>query len=80
LAPPESATHKCQDLNAVVPLLTGISAAILDNVVFCHQEDSNWPLQDGATLKKRFDEIFESTRSGAAQGNAPCPAADRWGV
>lgn len=36
--------------------------AILESVVFCHQEESSWPLQDPATLKKKFDEIFESTR------------------
>lgn len=30
--------------------------------MFCHQEDSSWPLQEGALLKKRFDDIFDSTR------------------
>jgi DNA repair protein RAD50 len=34
----------------------------LENVVFCHQEESCWPLSEGAQLKKRFDDIFESTR------------------
>ena len=58
----ESLGHKCQDLNTFVPEATGISAAILESVVFCHQEESSWPLQDGATLKKKFDDIFESTR------------------
>lgn len=29
---------------------------------FSHQEDANWPLQEGAVLKKRFDDIFDSTR------------------
>jgi DNA repair protein RAD50 len=42
--------------------LLGIHPSILENVVFCHQEDSAWPLQEGATLKKKFDEIFDSTR------------------
>lgn len=37
-------------------------SAILESVVFCHQEESSWPLQDGATLKKKFDDIFEATR------------------
>lgn len=35
---------------------------MLDNVLFVHQEESSWPLQEGAVLKKRFDEIFDSTR------------------
>jgi hypothetical protein len=88
-------------------VLPCLCQAILENVVFCHQEDSNWPMQvsvrvascrrrdvadhhsvvcvcvsmcvcvcvcvcvclyarvrwqDGAALKKKFDDIFESTR------------------
>lgn len=30
--------------------------------MFCHQEDSSWPLQESAALKKRFDDIFDSTK------------------
>jgi DNA repair protein RAD50 len=36
--------------------------AVLDNVIFVHQEESNWPLADGATIKKKFDEIFAATK------------------
>lgn len=55
-----------------------MSKAILENVIFCHQEDSNWPLAEPAGLKKkcvlvllavrmltpvyRFDDIFEATK------------------
>ena len=35
---------------------------MLENVIFCHQEDSYWPLSEPATLKKKFDDIFEATR------------------
>lgn len=42
--------------------MMGVSSSIMDNVIFCHQEESNWPLQEGAVLKKNFDDIFESTR------------------
>lgn len=45
-------------------------SAILESVVFCHQEESSWPLQDGATLKKKFDDIFEATRYTKVCGNA----------
>lgn len=34
----------------------------LDDVVFVHQEDSNWPLGESANLKKKFDEIFSATK------------------
>ena len=36
--------------------------AILENVIFVHQEDSNWPLADGQTLKRKFDDIFAATK------------------
>lgn len=45
-----------------IPALVGVSKAILDNVIFVHQDDSNWPLQDPSTLKKKFDDIFSATR------------------
>ena len=35
---------------------------VVEHVVFCHQEDSNWPLDDSSSLKKKFDDIFAATR------------------
>jgi DNA repair protein RAD50 len=55
-------SHKCTDLDKQMPSYLGVSKAILEHVVFCHQEDASWPLQEGAVLKKRFDDIFDSTR------------------
>ncbi|GAV92652.1 LOW QUALITY PROTEIN: hypothetical protein CFOL_v3_36030 [Cephalotus follicularis] len=46
-----------------IPALMGVSKAILENVIFVHQDEANWPLQDSATLKKKFDDIFSATRS-----------------
>ncbi|CAK4452546.1 unnamed protein product [Aphanomyces euteiches] len=57
-----SVNHKCSELDKHIPDLLGVSRAVLESVIFCHQEDSNWPLQEGAVLKKRFDDIFESAR------------------
>lgn len=57
-----SLSHKCTELDRQIPALMGVSKPILEHVVFCHQEDSSWPLQEGAVLKKRFDDIFDSTR------------------
>lgn len=57
-----SLSHKCSELDRQIPNLLGVSKAILEHVVFCHQEDSSWPLQEGAILKKRFDDIFDSTK------------------
>ena len=57
-----SYTHKCGELDKTVPIMIGVSRAVLESVIFCHQEDSSWPLQEGAVLKKRFDDIFDSAR------------------
>lgn len=58
----QALSHKCTELDRQVPLMLGVSKAILENVVFCHQEEASWPLQEGAVLKKKFDDIFDSTR------------------
>ncbi|KAG9296018.1 hypothetical protein G9A89_011870 [Geosiphon pyriformis] len=57
-----SITGRCAAIDAEVPIQLGVSTAIIDNVIFCHQEDSFWPLSDATTLKKKFDEIFAATR------------------
>lgn len=40
----------------------GVPKPVLENVIFCHQEDSCWPLSEGKALKDKFDAIFASTR------------------
>ncbi|KAG0201503.1 DNA repair protein rad50 [Mortierella sp. GBA30] len=55
-------SSKCAELDADVPNHLGVSRAILDNVIFCHQEESNWPLSEPSILKKKFDDIFASTK------------------
>ncbi|KAF2091299.1 DNA repair protein Rad50 [Saccharata proteae CBS 121410] len=40
----------------------GISPAIIEYVIFCHQDDSLWPMSEPSALKKRFDEIFEALK------------------
>lgn len=40
----------------------GVSKSILNFVIFCHQDELNWPFDQGKVLKDRFDEIFNSTR------------------
>lgn len=57
-----SQSFRCADMDKEIPELMGVSKPILENVIFCHQEDSNWPLSDSSTLKKKFDDIFAATR------------------
>ncbi len=53
---------KCAEMDLEVPRLMGVSRAILENVIFCHQEESNWPLSEPSALKKKFDDIFEASK------------------
>lgn len=57
---------KCAELDSEIPNLLGVSKAVLENVIFCHQEDSYWPLAEASVLKKKFDDIFEATKYGAS--------------
>ncbi|PHH87102.1 hypothetical protein CDD83_9312 [Cordyceps sp. RAO-2017] len=56
-----TSTRQAQ-LDEMIPERLGVSRAILDSVIFCHQDDSLWPLSEPAALKKRFDEIFEALK------------------
>jgi DNA repair protein RAD50 len=49
-------------LDDVMPKSLGVSPAILEDVIFCHQEDSFWPMSEPAALKKKFDNIFEAQK------------------
>uniref|UniRef100_A0A182W127 DNA repair protein RAD50 n=1 Tax=Anopheles minimus TaxID=112268 RepID=A0A182W127_9DIPT len=46
------------DINNEMCDAMGVLKAILNNVIFCHQEDSCWPLEEPKELKKKFDAIF----------------------
>lgn len=55
-------SYRCADMDREIPALMGVSKAILENVIFVHQDEANWPLQDSSTLKKKFDDIFSATK------------------
>ncbi|GME76957.1 unnamed protein product [Ambrosiozyma monospora] len=58
----ETISSKVADMESEIPKLLGVSKAILNYVIFCHQDDSLWPISDSSTLKKKFDEIFDSVK------------------
>ncbi|KAI4278195.1 MAG: hypothetical protein LQ337_001209 [Flavoplaca oasis] len=49
-------------LDKWMPQYLGVSKAVLDNVIFCHQDESLWPMSEPSILKKKFDEIFEALK------------------
>ena len=55
-------TSKCAEIDKLTPELMCVSQAVLQNVIFCHQEESNWILGEPKVLKEKFDAIFASTR------------------
>ncbi len=50
------------ELDKITPEHLGVSPAILEFVIFCHQEESLWPMSEPAPLKKKFDEIFQAQK------------------
>lgn len=68
--PRQSALHRslqtsacfCTVLYGALLPVGALLQAVLDNVIFAHQEDSLWPLADGATIKRKFDDIFAATK------------------
>ncbi|KAF2751176.1 hypothetical protein M011DRAFT_436100 [Sporormia fimetaria CBS 119925] len=58
----ESISTRVAELDSLIPQYLGVSKAILEYVIFCHQDDSLWPMSEPSVLKKRFDEIFEALK------------------
>lgn len=50
------------DVNSMVPNSLGVAPAILESVIFCHQDESLWPMSEPSALKKKFDEIFDAQK------------------
>ena len=57
-----SISYKEKDINPILQKCIGVSKPIIENVLFCHQEDSLWPLGESNKLKEKFDEIFSVSK------------------
>ena len=57
-----SVSNSCIDMDLQMAKLFGVSKAVLQNVIFCHQEETLWPFADQTHLKKIFDEIFDTEK------------------
>ncbi|KAG4066533.1 hypothetical protein HA402_007169 [Bradysia odoriphaga] len=58
---PEDLSYRGVDVNTQMCLAMGVSQAVISNVLFCHQEESSWPLDTDKKLKEKFDAIFGTT-------------------
>ncbi|KAG9882517.1 hypothetical protein KCU94_g19302, partial [Aureobasidium melanogenum] len=57
-----SISSRVAELDQLMPQYLGVSKAVLDSVIFCHQDESLWPLSEPSKLKDRFDAIFEAMK------------------
>ncbi|KAF3841072.1 hypothetical protein F7725_006934 [Dissostichus mawsoni] len=57
-----SLSSKCGELDREMISSLGVSKAVLNNVIFCHQEESNWPLCEGKALKDKYIKALETMR------------------
>ncbi|XP_033233234.1 DNA repair protein RAD50 [Drosophila pseudoobscura] len=57
----DSLSGRTVDIDLAISDFMGVSKAIINNVLFCHQEDSSWPLDEAKKLKEKFDAIFGIT-------------------
>ena len=57
-----SLSSRVAELDQIMPQYLGVSRAVLDSVIFCHQDESLWPMSEPSVLKKKFDEIFEALK------------------
>ena len=64
-----SISSRVAELDQIMPQYLGVSKAVLDNVIFCHQDESLWPMSEPSVLKKKFDEIFEALKYTKALDN-----------
>ena len=64
-----SISSRVAELDQIMPQYLGVSKAILDSVIFCHQDESLWPMSEPSALKKKFDEIFEALKYTKAVDN-----------
>lgn len=62
-------SSRVAEMDSIIPQAMGVSTAVLDYVIFCHQDESLWPLSEPSALKKQFDQIFEAMRYTKAVDN-----------
>lgn len=62
LGEPVDISGRCIDIDSYCCSSLNVSKSILNNVIFCHQENSSWPLDEPKKLKEKFDEIFDAVK------------------
>jgi len=62
-------SSKTAEIDELMTTHLGVSKAVLENVIFCHQDQSLWPMSAPLDLKAKFDAIFEAVKYTKAVNN-----------
>ncbi len=54
--------HSCAEMDKQMPQFLGVTKAVVENVILCHQEEAMWPFADNLTLKSVFDDLFDTAK------------------
>lgn len=54
--------YKDADYKQEMAAYLHVPEAVLKSVIFCHQDESNWPLGENKSVKETFDKIFGAER------------------
>lgn len=57
-----SISQRNEDATKYMCRTMGVSTAIINHVLFCHQEESNWPFGTDNEVMKKFDKILGTDR------------------
>lgn len=58
---PISISKRSADATDEITCAVGVSKAIINHVLFCHQEEASWPLGTDQEVMSKFDQIFGTT-------------------
>lgn len=58
----ESYACRANDADIKMKEMLGVSPAVLEYVLLCHQEEANWPLSSPKVVKEIFDELFSAKK------------------
>ncbi|XP_033224968.1 DNA repair protein RAD50-like [Belonocnema kinseyi] len=62
-------TASFAEVTQIVKKYMGVSTQMLKYVSFGHQEELNWPFEEGKQLNEKFDDIFRKTKFNKALDN-----------
>lgn len=57
----QSMGSKCCDVNSFMSQSLGVPKAVLQNVIFCHHSESDWPLGEGMSFQMMLNKEMNAS-------------------